>query len=142
VLVDANLLLYARNADDPHHQRARDWLGGALNGPVRVGLPWLSLSAFLRISSNPRAWPRVLSISEAWEQVEDWLAAPASWIPLPTDRHAEVLGRLLLDHRLSSAMVTDAQLAALAVEHGVAVASTDTGFARFTEIRWIDPLAD
>lgn len=140
MLVDANLLLYARNEDDPHHERARDWLSDALNGPMRIGLPWLSLSAFLRISSNPRAWRSVLSISEAWEQVEDWLAAPASWVPLPTERHAPVLGRLLVEHRIRSSMVTDARLAALAIEHGLAVASTDGDFARFGEIRWINPL--
>jgi uncharacterized protein len=142
VLVDANLLLYARNDKDPRHEQARDWLSDALNGPARIGLPWLSLTAFLRISTNPRAWRPPLSIDAAWAQVERWLAAPAGWTPVPTDRHAEVLGRLLVHHGLPSAMVTDAQLAALAIEHGLAVASTDGDFARFTEIRWIDPLAD
>ena len=142
MLVDANLLLYARNEDDPHHEAAAGWLSRALNGPVRIGLPWMSLAAFLRISTNPRAWRPPLSAEEAWAQVEDWIDAPAAWVPLPTERHREVFGRLLVEHRLPSAMVSDARLAALAIEHGVPLASSDGDFARFPEIRWIDPLAE
>jgi hypothetical protein len=142
LIVDANLLIYAVNAQDSRHGRARDWLAETLNGPTRCGLPWISLSAFLRIATNPRAFDAALAMEEAWTQVEEWLAAPAAWVPTPTTRHAEVLGRLLSAHRLDWQMVTDARIAALAIEHGVPIASSDGDFARFTEIRWIDPLAD
>lgn len=142
MFVDANLLLYARNDQDPRHEPARAWLTEALNGPVRVGLPWQSLAAFLRLSTNPRSWPVPMPIEDAWRQVEAWLAAPAAWVPVPTERHAEVLGRLLVRHHIAGAMVTDARLAALAIEFGVPIASCDTDFARFTELRWINPLAD
>jgi uncharacterized protein len=81
-------------------------------------------------------------MERAWAMVERWLATRAAWVPIPTSRHAEVLGRLLMTHRLDWQMVTDARIAALAIEHGVAVASSDGDFARFPEIRWIDPLAD
>lgn len=77
----------------------------------------------------------------AWGYVEDWLASELVWIPLPTSRHSEVLGHLIARYRIAGNLVPDAQLAALAVEHGVAVCSTDTDFARFTELRWINPLA-
>jgi len=141
LVVDANLLLYAANVDDPRHARARDWLTAALNAPVRCGPPWISLSAFLRIATSPRAFDAPLAMGRAWAQLEEWLATPAAWVPSPTDRHAEVLGSLIAAHRLDGRMGTDARLAALALEHSVPVASSDGDFARFCEIRWIDPLA-
>jgi len=140
MLVDANLLLYARDTASSFHSRAREWLTASLNGPVRLGLPWQSLVAFLRISTNPRASERPLEPEEAWRQIERWLSAPSAWIPSPTERHAEVLGRLIAVHELRGNLVADAHLAALAIEHGVAVCSADTDFARFTELRWVNPL--
>ena len=104
-------------------------------------LPWLSLAAFVRITTNPRASDRPLSAKEAWSHVQDWLDCGHTWIPSPTDRHAAVLGDLLVRYDLRANKVTDAQLAALAIEHGLSVYSTDTDFARFAEIDWINPLA-
>jgi len=140
MIVDANVLLYARNQEDPRHDPARRWLEDSLNGDTRVGLPWQSLSAFLRIATNPRAFPDPLSPDEAWQQVEEWLDAPRAWVPEPTSRYREVLGRLVRTHRVRGALVTDAQLAALAIDHGVAMVSTDADFARFPELHWVDPL--
>lgn len=141
VILDANVLLYARDTTSPFHQRAKPWLTDQLNGVARVGLPWPSLTAFLRISTHPRASAQPLTTDEAWAQVADWLAAPAAWIPLPTARHADVLGDLVRRHRCSGALVPDAHLAALAIEHGVAVVSADTDFARFSrDVRWVNPL--
>jgi toxin-antitoxin system PIN domain toxin len=141
MLIDANLLLLARNAADPSHDRARDWLTEQLNGAVRVGLPWSSLLAFLRISTHPRAYQVPLEPDEAWDQIGDWLDAGPAWIPVPTDRHAEVLGGLIRRYRVSANLVPDAHLAALAIEHGLRVCSADTDFARFTEVTWFNPLA-
>jgi toxin-antitoxin system PIN domain toxin len=140
VLVDANLLLYARNVDDPRQAAAATWLEHALNGPARVGLPWASLTAFARIATSQRVFTRPLSAETACEQIETWLAAPAAWIPVPTERHAEIFIELVRRHRVTGALVADADLAALAIEHGLELASTDADFARFTEIRWIDPI--
>lgn len=142
MLVDANLLLSARNFDDPRHERSRDWLTGVLNGSTRVGLPWQSLTAFLRIATNPRAFPKPLTPADATEQVDAWLAAPTAWVPQPTRAHAEVLGALTREHRLAGPLIADAHLAALAIEHGLALCSTDADFARFPEIRWTNPLHD
>lgn len=140
ILVDANVLLYARSRDAPLHQPARDWLDAQLNGRRRVGLPWESLLAFMRLISNPRVYARPEPIGAAWTQVEDWLSAAPAWIPLPTERHRDVLTELLpaVDR---PELVPDAHLAALAIEHGLILASADRDFARFERLRWMNPLA-
>ena len=140
MLVDANLLIYAVDEESPHHAASHDWLSSVLNGERRVGLPWLSLGAFVRIATNPRASQHPLSPTDAWSFVEEWLDCEVTWIPGPTDGHASTLGRLIRRYDLRANMITDAQLAALAVEHGLTVYSADTDFARFPEITWINPI--
>ncbi len=140
MIVDANLLLYARNSSDPRHARASAFLEQALNGPRRVGLPWQSLTAFLRIATHPRVFSAPLSAGAAGDQVEQWLAAPAAWVPVPGDGHAELLLGLVRQLRLVGPLVSDAHLAALALEHGTGIWSTDTDFARFAGLTWEDPL--
>lgn len=140
MLVDANILLYAAHASAPEHARAAAWLETRLNGERRVGLPWESLTAFLRIATHPRAFARPLRPDEAWGLVSDWLAAPMAWVPQPTDSHADVLGALVHRYHLSGRLIPDGHLAALAIQHGLEVCSADTDFARFTEIRWVNPL--
>ena len=140
MLVDANLLLFAVHEGSPFHAAARAWLTEQLNGARRVGLPWQSLAAFLRIATHPRAFERPLQPAEAWARVTDWLDAAPTWIPTAGERHAEILGELVVRHDIRGNLVPDAQLAALALEHGLTVASTDTDFARFTDVRWENPL--
>ncbi|MEI2777625.1 MAG: TA system VapC family ribonuclease toxin [Tetrasphaera sp.] len=140
MLVDANILLYSVDADSPFHERARDWLTQALNGPKRVGLPWVSLWAFVRIVTNPRALRDPLLPAEAWDHVTDWLAAPAAWVPGPGSGHPEILGNLLVERDLRAGVVTDAVLAAICIEHGLAIVSADSDFARFPDLVWINPL--
>ncbi len=142
ILVDANLLLYAKHASYPEHARAREWLDGHLNERPKVGLPWSSLLAFIRLSINPRVFPRPLSFEAAWLQVTAWLEQPCAWIPSPTEDHARVFERLTAGAGLTSALVTDAHLAALSVEHGLTLCSADGDFARFRELKWVNPLAD
>lgn len=115
--------------------------GHQINGAGRVALPWSSLMAFLRITTHPCASSRPLTPATAWSFIEDWLAQDAVWIPAPTDRHADVLGSLIAKYRPSGNLVPDADLAALAIEHGLATCSADTDFARFTEVRWLNPIA-
>lgn len=140
MLVDANILLFAVDAQSAHHRKAAVWLTEQLNGPRRVAFPWLSLTAFVRISTHSRASERPLTPPQAWEHVVEWLATDNAWVPNPTERHAEVLGGLITKYDLRGNLVTDAQVAALAIEHGLTVCSADTDFARFEEIRWLDPL--
>jgi uncharacterized protein len=141
VIVDANVLLYAVDKRSPFHESAKEWLETALNEPARVGLPWASLLAFQRISTHPRASASPLSPSQAWAYVADWLDADASWVPVPGERHAEIISDLIIAGDMRGNLVTDAHLAALAIEHGVAICSTDSDFARFPQITWVNPIA-
>lgn len=111
-----------------------------LNGASRVGLPWESLTAFLRIVTNPRASRDPLTPARARDQIAKWIEAPAAWIPTPTQDHARVLSDLIDRYDIGGNLVPDAHLAALAICHGVPVCSADTDFARFGELRWINPL--
>jgi toxin-antitoxin system PIN domain toxin len=140
MLIDASLLLYSVDSLSPEHERASVWLAEQLNGDRRVGIPWESLTAFVRIGTNPRATTRPLQPAKAWRFVEAWLAAAPVWIPVPTESHADVLGDLIRTHRIGGNLIPDAHLAALAIEHGLELCSTDTDFARFPEIRWRNPL--
>jgi toxin-antitoxin system PIN domain toxin len=141
MLVDANLLLYAVDEASPFHAAARAWLVAQLNGSRRVGFPWPSLLAFVRIATHPRAAVHPLTAEAAWGHVTRWLGADLSFVPAPTERHADVLGQLVVAHQLTGNLVPDAHLAALAIEHGLTVCSADTDFARFTEVRWENPIA-
>ena len=141
MLIDVNLLLYSANADTADHSDASAWLQEQLTGDQRVGMPWETLGAFVRLATNPHVLRRPLSPADAWAFIDDWLAVPIVWIPQPTERHAQVFGSLITKYRLRGKLVPDAHLAALAIEHGLDIYSTDTDFARFTEIRWINPLA-
>jgi len=141
MLLDANLLLYAVHREARHHERALSWLTEQLSGTRRVGLPWQSLGGFLRIATNSRALAEPLRPAVAWQQVADWLAAPAAWVPAPGPGYAEQLGGLIERHEVAGKLIPDAMLAALALEHGLTVCSADTDFARFTEVRWQNPLA-
>ncbi|HVC39827.1 MAG TPA: TA system VapC family ribonuclease toxin [Candidatus Dormibacteraeota bacterium] len=141
MLLDANLLLYAVDRESRFHGRAVAFLEEALSGPSRVGFPWPSLLAFLRITTHPRALRFPLDGAEAWGFVAAWLACPGAWIPAPAQGHAQLLQRLIEAHDLRGNLIADAHLAALAIEHGLPVVSADSDFARFPEIRWLNPLA-
>jgi toxin-antitoxin system PIN domain toxin len=141
ILVDANVLVYAHVRSFPQHERARTWLDGALTGPSRVGLPWPSLLGFLRLVTNPRVFQRPESMEDAWGQVSGWLDAEVVWVPQPTERHRDVFASLLGLPGMQANLVPDAHLAALAIEHGLTLYSTDGDFARFPTLRWQDPLA-
>jgi len=121
------------------HARARAWLDDRLNGDERVGLPWGALLAFLRLSASPRVLTRPMALRDAASIVSSWLALPSTWVPQPTERHAETLGGLLAPETKAD-LVPDAHIAALAIEHGLLLCSTDRDFARFEGLRWTDPL--
>lgn len=139
-MVDANLLIYAWVESLPQHDAAHAWLDGHLNGTAQVGLAWPSLLAFTRLVSNPRVFERPQPVTAAWQQVEDWLDREPVWIPLPGDRHRDVLGSVLPYTGNRSDLVPDAHLAALALEHGLTLCSTDGDFARFPDLRLENPL--
>ena len=141
ILIDVNLLLYATNDYASQHAAAREWLDRQLADSSRVGLPWGTLLGFLRVATSTRVATRPLTMAAAWKQVSQWLACEPVWTPLPTERHAEVLGKLLAEPGVHGNLVPDAHLAALAVEHGLTLCSTDGDFARFPGLKWLNPLA-
>lgn len=141
ILVDANLLLYAANHAAPEHEAARAWLDARLSGPSRVGLPWPSLLAFVRLATNPLVMRRPASMAAAWRQVDEWLGADPAWVPTPTERHRVLLADFCRATWMTPRLVPDAHLAALAIEHGLTLCSTDGDFARFPDLDWQNPLA-
>ena len=141
MLLDANVLLYSVDESSPHHSPCREWVRAAFSGQRRIALPWQTIGAFIRIATHPRVFSRPLSSADAWSIVEQWLAAPISWVPPATERTASILGDLINGMDLRGNLVTDAQLAALAIEHGLSVVSADSDFARFSDLRWINPLS-
>ena len=140
ILLDANLLVYAHVRSLPQHRAARTWLDEKLNGMPAVGLPWPSLLAFARLVTNPRVFQRPATVGAAWSQIESWLDCTPAWVPLPTERHHEILGPLLASTAGRANLIPDAHLAALALEHGLTLCSTDGDFARFRALRWENPL--
>ena len=141
ILVDANLLVYAANHAAPEHDQARTWLDGRLNRSAAVAFPWASLLGFVRLVSNPAIVRNAVGPAAAVRQVREWLACAPAWIPQPGSEHAAILGRLLELPSMTSRLVPDAHLAALAIEHGLILCSTDGDFVRFRGLRWQNPLA-
>jgi toxin-antitoxin system PIN domain toxin len=139
ILVDANLLILSVTEGDD--SAAADWLERQLWEQTRVGMPWPSLLAFVRVVTNQRIFPTPVPLAEAWKQVVSWLDCDPVWIPQPTERHADVLGQLLKASGTHGNLVVDAHLAALALEHGLTVCSNDSDFARFRGVKWLNPLA-
>ena len=142
ILVDANLLIYAVDRTVPQHDRAAAWLEEQLNGSARVGIPWESLTAFLRIATHPRVMARPFTAADAWAAVRAWLELPVVWTPTATERHVDVLGALIQRHGVTGNLVYDAHLAAIAIQHGLEVCSADSDFARFPEVTWRNPLVE
>jgi toxin-antitoxin system PIN domain toxin len=141
ILVDANLLLYAYHPQDERHAAARAWLEGVLSGVVPVRFAWLTLWAFLRISTNPRVFERPLLPSEAEAAVASWLERQVASILEPEERYWEILRSLLRGDQVRGPLVMDAALAALALEHGATLHTTDADFSRFSGLSWRNPLA-
>ncbi len=141
-VLDANLLLYAYNSKAPQQAAISKWLTELIGSNETVGLPWVTIWAFVRISTNARLWERPRSVQEAFGIVSQWLALPGV-VPLqPGPRHFELLQLMVSRHQASGPLVTDAVLVALAMEHGATLASTDQNFSRFEGLRWVNPLSN
>ncbi len=139
-LPDANVLIYAVDAASPRHSVARAWLERVLSGTETVAFAWVVLLAFLRVTTQPAAFAQPLTAEEALAYIHGWLDQPPSVVIHPTGRHAVVLEDLLRPLGTAGNIVPDAHLAALAIEHGAEVCSSDRDFGRFSGVRWSDPL--
>ncbi len=140
MLIDADALLCATDSTSPEHETASSWLTKALNGDRRVGIPWQTIGAFLRIATRPRVARNPLTGAQAWALARNWLSADPVWIPAATERTARVYGDLSDRISITANLVPDAQLAALAIEHGLTRYSADSDFARFPGLAWVKPL--
>lgn len=140
ILVDANVLVYAVDSDSHHHRAARRWLEAALSGTEPVGFAWVVLLAFLRVTTRPGILRRPLPPERALAFVDEWLAWPNARAVVPGEGHWAVLRSLLRSTGTAGNLTSDAHLAALALEHGASVCSTDRDFGRFPGIERIDPL--
>lgn len=141
ILVDANILLYAEDSLSEHHEAARNWWDEQLSGTDPVGLCWPVLTAFIRIATNARLQQRPLTLQEAIERVQSWLDQPCVRVLECTDQHWPLFQQMLRSGNATANLVSDAHLAALAVEHNSVLCSTDTDFARFRGLKWKNPIA-
>jgi hypothetical protein len=142
ILVDANLVLWAHHSSFAEHAVANAWWNATLSNVPFVGIPWPTVLAFLRVSTHPHALERPAGISEAWSVVRGWFERSNVRHPVPGDQHSELLGTLLVGTHATGDHTSDAHLAALAIEWGLELVSSDHDFARYPGLRWRDPLAD
>jgi toxin-antitoxin system PIN domain toxin len=141
IVVDANLLIYSYDLDSAHHKKSLSWLEELLSGVEAVGLPWQSVSAFLRVITNRRLPGMRVSLERAVQVVDEWLQQPNVQMLVPTDQHWLVLRQMILEGRASGPLVSDAEIAAITIEHGAVLHTTDSDFARFPGLRWKNPLS-
>lgn len=142
IVPDANLIIYAADSHSMFHRRAHAWWTDALNGDEPVGVSWLVLVAFIRVMSSPRLMTNPVPVDDLLAEVETWLESPAVQVLQPTVRHPQALRSLLVPTGVGGNLVNDAHLAALALEFGGTVFSADTDFARFPQVKWVNPLAE
>jgi len=140
MLVDANLLLYAYDTSSAHHDAARTWWERRLSEPRLVRLAWVTIVAFVRIATHPRVFDQPMTIDEATTQAASWLERPMVGVLDPGPRHWTILSSLLRESRAHGNLVSDAHLAALAIEHGATLCSSDRDFRRFDGLDWTNPL--
>ena len=140
-LLDVNILVYAAIDSYAQHDRVLRWLQKCLASKTeKVAFPWETIAGFVRIVTNERFMKPALTVSEAWDTIEKWLSAPAAWIPVPTPRHIEYFRVFMRMKDMGSKLVADAQLAALACEHGLTLVSADADFKKFDGLRVENPV--
>lgn len=141
IVLDANILLYAYDSSSSQHHKARNWVERIFSDGSMVGLPWQTVTAFLRIMTNPRLPGERLTLEEAVQVVEQWLAQPNIRFLGPGDEHWSLFRQMIVEGQSQGALISDAHLAALTLEHGAVLHTTDRDFARFPGLRWVNPLA-
>jgi len=141
IVLDANLLLYAYAPDSSHHKAARQWVEQAFSGTEIIGIPWQTAGAFLRIITNSRLPGQRVTLDRAVEVVDLWMEQPNVRMLTPGERYWPILRQMISDGQARGPLLTDAQLAALTIENGGVLHTTDRDFARFPGLRWTNPLA-
>jgi toxin-antitoxin system PIN domain toxin len=140
ILVDANVLIYAYHPQAAQHAAAKQWVEGVFSGAMPVRLAWTTVVAFVRIMTSAQVFRRPLTLEEALAAIDSWLAVPVVDLLVPGDRHWAILREMLVGGQAIGPLASDADLAALAIEHGAVLATTDRDFARFPGLETINPL--
>ena len=140
ILVDVNILLYAEDKFSPLNEMARKWWDEQLSGESPVCFCWEIISAFIRISTNRQIFKKPLTVSQAIKRVQSWIDQPCVCMINPTDSHWRIFQTMLQEGQATANLVADAHLAALAVEHGCLLYTTDSDFSRFPRLKWKNPL--
>ena len=141
IVIDANLLLYAYSAPTAKQEKALTWLEATFSSGDSVGLPWQVISAFIRIASNPKLPQLRRPVEEVARLVDQWLEQPGVRVLVPGENHWNIFRQMILEGQASGDLVSDAQIAALTIEYGGVLYTTDRDFARFPGLRWTNPLA-
>lgn len=140
-VLDLNVLLYAVNRDSAHHARARSYVETLFTGEETIALPWAVILGFIRIATNVRLFPNALSVEQALAVIDSWFAQPPVVAMNAGESHWELLKDLVTEVGAAGNLTTDAHLAALAMENGAELVSTDVDFARFQHLRYVNLLA-
>ena len=141
IVLDANLLLYAYDPTSSHYKAARNSVEQTLSGSEIVGIPWQTIGAFLRIITNAKLPNQRVTLDQAVEVVDLWMEQPNVRLLTPGERHWPILRQMIIEGQARGPLLTDAQLAALTIEHGGVLHTTDRDFARFPGLRWTNPIA-
>jgi len=140
IVIDANLLIYSYDMRSPDHEKSVAWLEKVFSGTEAVGLPWQTISAFLRLITNRRLPGMRLTVEAAAQFVDEWLGQPNVRLLVPADDHWAMLRRMMIEGQAPGPLVSDAELAALTIEYGGVLYTADRDFARFPGLRWKNPL--
>ena len=132
---DVNVLLYAINGDSAQHAAARAWIEESFARTQGMAFSWTALIGFLRLATRSGIFAKPLPIEDALGVVDAWLQHPRAHVIVPTPRHAALLSSLLSGAGFGGNLVTDAHLAALAIEHGAELGTFDRDFSRFAGLR-------
>ena len=141
IIPDLNLLIYAINETSGVHDKAKAWWEACLNASEAVGLPWIVLLGFLRLSTSPRVFSRPLLPEQAWEIIDSWMKTRVARIVNPGSNHRQILKTLILDNGTGGNLTTDAHLAAVCLEHNAVLHTADNDFSRFASLTWKNPLS-
>lgn len=141
IVLDANILLYAYDSDSDMHAKARAWVEEVFSDASAVGLPWQTVAAFMRIVTNPRLSGKRFTADEVVAVVDEWINHPNVRLLGPGDNHWTFVRQMIVEGQARGPLITDAQLAAITMEYGGVLHTTDRDFSRFPSLRWENPIA-
>jgi hypothetical protein len=141
IVPDLNLLIYAVNEVSKEHEGARAWWERAMSGPEEIGVPWIVLLGFLRLTTSPRVFDDPLTPTQSWELIEEWIEHPNTMVIHPGPKHLQFFKTLVLENGTAGNLTTDAHLAVLCIERGATLYTADNDFSRFTSLKWKNPLS-